>query len=197
AVRDKNLVQFGAACLAPDLYPTERINLLTRQILREAPEAASIYELSPGSFEYRRQVSRLLARIDCHVPPEEILATNGAAEAVSLALRATCKPGDIVVTESPQFFGILQAMEALRLRVIEIRSHPKYGIDLEQLENVLKKHKVSAAVLMPNFNNPLGTMMSDADKKELVGILNRRGVPAIEDDICGELPFQGERPKPL
>lgn len=195
--KDESLVQFGAAYLALTLYPTAQINQLCRQVLRESPETVSSYELSPGSFEYRRQISRQFARMGCNVSPQEILATNGAADAVSLALRATCKPGDTVVTESPLFFGTLQSMEGLGLRVIEIPSHPNSGIDLDQLERALRMHQVSAAVLMPNFSNPLGSAMCDADKQALVSILNRYNVPAIEDEIYGELYFHGERPKPL
>ncbi len=195
--KDESLVHFGTAYLAPSLYPTTQINQLTRHVLRDSPETISSYELSPGNFEYRRQISRQLSHMGCKVLPEEILATNGATEAVSLALRVTCKPGDIVVTESPLFFGTLQAMEGLGLSVIEIPSYPSTGIDLEMLEVVLKKHKVSAVVLMPNFSNPLGSAMSDTDKETLVAILNRYNVPAIEDDIYGEIYFHGQRPKPL
>lgn len=197
ASKDKSLVQFGAAYLAPDLYPSGHINQLTRQILRESPHTATTYELSPGAFEYRRQISKLLAKAGCHVPAEEVLATNGGAEAISLALRATCKPGDTVITESPLFFGTLQAMEGLGLKVLEIKSHPVFGIDIEQLRKALKRHKVAAAVLMPNFSNPLGSAMSDEGKREVVDLLVREGVPTIEDDIYAELPFRGDRPKPL
>ena len=195
--KNRDFVQFGAAYLAPELYPTEHINQLTRQVLREFPHISSTYELSPGAFDYRRQISKLLADAGCHVPVEEILATNGGAESISLALRATCKPGDTVITESPLFFGTLQAMEGLGLKVLEVRSHPTFGIDIEQLRKALKKHKVAAAVLMPNFSNPLGSAMSDSGKKEVAKLLVHHGVPTIEDDIYAELPFQGARPKPL
>lgn len=197
ASKDKSPYQFGAAYLAPDLYPSDDINRLTRRILREFPRTASTYELSPGMFEYRRRISKLLSDVDARVPPEEILATNGGAEAISLALRAVCKPGDTVVTESPLFFGTLQAMEGLGLRVLEISSHPATGIDLDELRVALKKHRVAAAVLMPNFSNPLGSAMDDDSKREVVRLMVHHGVPVIEDDIYAELPFRGERPKPL
>lgn len=197
ASKEKNFVQFGAAYLAPELYPSEHLNQLTRQVLRESPHAATTYELSPGAFEYRRQVSKLLAKVSCKVPADEILATNGGAEAISLALRATCKPGDTVVAESPLFFGTLQAIEGLGLKVLEIKSHPTSGIDIEHLRKALKSYKVAAAILMPNFSNPLGSAMSDDDKKEVIQLFVKKGVPIIEDDIYAELPFQGGRPKPL
>jgi DNA-binding transcriptional MocR family regulator len=34
-----------------------------------------------------------------------------------------------------------------------------------------------------NFNNPLGSCMPDKNKKALAGMLARRQIPLIEDDI--------------
>ena len=55
------------------------------------------------------------------------MTTNGCLEAISLALRAICKPGDTVGIESPTYFGVLQAIELLGLRVLEIPTHPSTG----------------------------------------------------------------------
>src|SRR5690606_10074775 len=57
--------------------------------------------------------------------------------------------------------------------------------------------KVKAAILMPNFNNPLGSRVPDANKKELIKIFSHFGVPVIEDDVYGDLDFSGLRPKLL
>ena len=62
-------------------------------------------------------------------------------------------------------------------------------------EAALKKNPVKACLVMPNFHNPLGGRMPDRKKKDLVELLARRDVPLIEDDIYGELHFDGERPK--
>ena len=56
------------------------------------------------------------------------MTTCGAQEAIYLALRATCQPGDVVAIESPSFFGTLQTIESLGLRAIEIPTHPRTGI---------------------------------------------------------------------
>lgn len=195
--KNTQMAQFGAAYLDPSLYPSEVLTRLTRQVLREFPDAIASYELSPGAFDYRRQIARQLNRVNCPVAPEHILATHGAAEAVSLALRAVCQPGDTVVAESPLFFGTLQAMEGLGLRVIEVRSDPQSGVDLDQLQRAIKRHRIAAGVFMPNFSNPLGSAMPDLKKQALVELMVHHQIPVIEDDIYAELPFQGDRPKPL
>jgi DNA-binding transcriptional MocR family regulator len=197
SARDREVVPLGAACLAPELYPCEAINRFTRRVLREEPRLLGSYALPPGDFEYRRQLSRRLEKAGCFVDPAELVATNGAMEALGLALRATCAPGDTVLIESPQYFGILQALQQLQLRVVELPSHPEDGVDLGQVEEALRKFPVSAALFIPNFSNPMGALMRDEKKAALVELLARHDVPLIEDDIYAELSFQGTRPKPL
>ncbi|MDX1383751.1 MAG: PLP-dependent aminotransferase family protein, partial [Thermoanaerobaculia bacterium] len=55
--------------------------------------------------------------------------------------------------------------------------------------------RVAAAVLCPTFGNPLGHCMPEPCRRELVELLASHGVPLIEDDVYGDLPFEGERPK--
>ncbi|HEY9658956.1 MAG TPA: PLP-dependent aminotransferase family protein, partial [Allocoleopsis sp.] len=81
------------------------------------------------------------------------------------------------------------------LKALELPTHPKDGISLEHLEAALQERKISTCVLVSNFSNPLGSCMSDFKKKQLVDLLNRYDLPLIEDDIYGELYFEGTRPK--
>ena len=55
---------------------------------------------------------------------------------------------------------------------------------------------IKACWLMPNFQNPLGSLMPEAKKRELVALLAQHQVPLIEDDVYGELHFAPQRPPP-
>src|SRR5690606_9766558 len=126
------------------------------------------YEFSPGHPQYRQQIARRLARAGNRVTSSEIIATNGAQEAIYLALRALLKAGDTVLIESPNYFGVLQAIASLGLKLIEVPANPRIGAEPDQVRAVLKRYRVNAAVLMPSFNNPLGSLMPDENKRELV-----------------------------
>ncbi|MCP3103783.1 PLP-dependent aminotransferase family protein [Myxococcus sp. K15C18031901] len=197
SAKNREVLPLGAACLSAELYPNEAINRMTRRVVREQPRLMGSYALPPGDFEYRRQVSRRLERFGTFVAPADIVATNGAMESLGLALRATCAPGDTVLIESPQYFGILQALQHLRLKVVELPAHPVEGIRLEQVEEVLSRRDIAAGLFTPNFSNPMGTLMSDEKKAALVALFARHDVPLIEDDIYAELSFQQLRPRPL
>jgi DNA-binding transcriptional MocR family regulator len=77
-----------------------------------------------------------------------------------------------------------------------VPAHAGTGIDLPQLDAALRRHRVKAVLLVTNFSNPLGALMPDEAKRELVRMLGRRDVPLIEDDIYGDLHHDGVRPRP-
>jgi DNA-binding transcriptional MocR family regulator len=101
-----------------------------------------------------------------------------------------------VLIGSPTFYAALQSIERNGLKAVDVPCHPRDGIDLEAMERALKQHKPRACWLMTNFQNPLGSLMPDEKKKDMVALLTRHNVPLIEDDVYGELYFGDLRPKP-
>lgn len=195
AMRDPNVVQLGAAVPATDLLPLPTLNRLIGHVLRYKSEEAHADSVPPGSEALRHEVARRLLDTGCSVTPDQIVITNGAFEAVYLSLRAVTQPGDTVAIESPTYFDFLEAFELLHLKPLELPTSAHDGISLAHLEQALQAHQITACLLVPNFSNPLGSCMSDAKKKQLVGLLARYDVPLIEDDVFGDLYFEGSRPK--
>ena len=111
-----------------------------------------------------------------------------------LALRATCKAGDTIAVESPFYFNFLQMIAELGLKALEIPSTPREGISIEALRYAIEQNKISACLVITNFGNPLGSLMPDERKRELVELLAGHEIPLIEDDIYGDLGFANDRP---
>jgi DNA-binding transcriptional MocR family regulator len=188
------LVQFGAAVPAPDLIPSGRLNNELARVVRSGRVPAHLLGTAQGSPELRVQIARRESLAGCHLATEEIYITNGCTEALYLALRAICAPGDVIAIESPTYFGILQVIEALDLRVLEIPCDPTTGLDLDTLRLALRHQAVRAVVAVTNFSNPVGACMPEANKRALVEMLAPLGIPLIEDDLYGELYFGDRRP---
>jgi DNA-binding transcriptional MocR family regulator len=190
-----DIVQFGAALPDPELLPTEKLNRLISAAARTGDHRLKVCGLPEGIEELRSAVTKGALRSGAELHPNEIIITNGTMEAMTLSLRAVCQPGDLVAVESPAYFGVLQALEAQRLRVLEIPTHHETGISLEALRFALENHPVRALVLVPNFSNPLGSLMPDENKRRLAELLEEFDLPLIEDDIYGELHFDEARPR--
>jgi DNA-binding transcriptional MocR family regulator len=180
-----------------ELLPLAALNRLTGQILRQHQIMAHDYDVPPGCEPLRHEMARRLMDAGCSVTPDQIVTTNGTFEAVFLSLRAVTQPGDTVAIESPTYYGLLEALEILHLKALELPTHPREGISLLHLEAVLQKKQIAACALVSNFSNPLGTCMSDAKKQQLVELLAQYETPLIEDDVYGDLHFLGTRPKAL
>lgn len=197
AMRETGMVPLGAAAPAAELLPASRLaRLLSRVAHAQGPNALR-YDPLPGSPLLRRHLARRLAAAGCSVSPEEILITVGAIEALHLGLQAVTRRGDAVLVESPCYFGVLELLANLGLRAVEVPSDSRDGLPLEGLEALLRREHVKACVVVPNFSNPLGSLMPLSSKRALVALCARLDVTIIESDVYGELPFEGPRPVPL
>ncbi len=78
---------------------------------------------------------------------------------------------------------LLETLELLHLKAVELSTHCRDGISLEHLEMTLQQRAIAACVIVSNFSNPLGSCMSDRKKQQLVELLDRYDLPLIEDDI--------------
>jgi DNA-binding transcriptional MocR family regulator len=196
ATRDPHVVQFGAALPSPDLLPTDKLNRTLAAIARSSGGAGISYDPPPGCPALRRQIARRSVEWGFALAAEDVITTVGAMEGLHLCLRAVAQAGDTVAVESPAFYGLFQLIESLGIKAIEIPVHPRTGIDLDVLDDILQAHRIKACLATPNFNNPLGSLMPDEAKQRLVAMLARREVPLIEDDVYGDLHFDEARPWP-
>lgn len=182
---------------ARSLLPEAKLQALMAGVNRRHPEYASRCQMD-GSAALRQQIARRAVSSGVQLRPDEIVITNGGLEAVYLALRTVAAAGDTIVLESPTYFHLLQVIESLGMRALEIPSHPRDGISLEALEFATRAPgAVKACVLLPNFPNPMGSLVPVERKRALVQLAVERGLTLIESDIYGELYFGEQRPPVL
>lgn len=190
-------VALGAGVADSSLLPAEEI---ARSVARAARLGAPHFARYTGAavdLPLRREVARRLALRGCSAGPEEIVIAHGCMEAVNLSLRAVARPGDTVIVESPTYFGLLELIENLGMKALPVPSATDCGLDLAALEKALRRYRVAACLLIPSFGNPNGALMPQSRRDELGRLLARHEVPLIEDDIYGELPFEGDSPRPV
>jgi len=196
ASKTRDVVPFGSAFLSPLLFPLARLGQALASSVKTLDPWSTVDDLTPGNAALRRQIAQRYLADGLQVHPDEIVITNGALEALNLCLASVTRPGDSVIVESPTFYAALQALERMGLQAIEVPTHPREGIDLAALARAIERHAPKACWLMTTFQNPLGSLMSEAKKKALVDLLAQHGIPLIEDDVYAELYFGDRRPLP-
>ena len=189
-----DVLPLGGGGPNPDLLPKERLHRILARQLRRFPHDGISYAPVTGIESLRVAIARRAVGYAQALAPDDIIITSGCTEAVTLALRATCRPGDTVAVGSPVFYSFLNLIESLGLRVLEVPAGLRDGLDLDFLAEAVERKMISACLAIPNFNNPLGNVMSSDNKRRLVELLSRHGIPLIEDDVYGDLGFGAERP---
>ena len=184
------LANLGVAAPSPNVIHATRLDRLLARSIRRGTINALAYDSPAGLEQLRLQIARRALDLGMSLAPDDIITTCGGQNAVRLCLEAVTRPGDTVVIETPTYFGLLEVLESLHLRALEVATFPEHGICLDALEEAMRRHRVAACVLCPTYGNPLGHCMPDEKKKRLATLLERAGVPLVEDDVYGDLTFE-------
>ncbi|OCA69297.1 GntR family transcriptional regulator [Chryseobacterium artocarpi] len=189
-----DVTQFALGIPGKSLLPVAQMKKCMINVIKAKHDSGTNYEPVQGSEKLRREIAKWSIVMEGKITEDDLVITSGAMNGVYNCLMAVTKPGDCVAVESPVYFGILQAIQLLGLKAVEIPTHPITGVDLDALKKVLPK--LSACCFVVNYNNPLGFQMPDENKKELVKMLTEHNVPLVEDDVYGNIYFGAGRPKP-
>ncbi len=196
-MRDANnpsLAHLGAANPNLELLPVEKLDRILARLVKRGDRESHDYLIPPGLDALRIQIAQQAVNSGCRISPNEVVVTSGGTEALDLCLEAACRPGDIVAIEAPMYFGALQLIEVHGLRALEIPTNPRDGISLEALQFAIEHNPIKAVLTNSNFSNPLGSLLPDEKKKELVELLERYDIPLIDNNALGDLYFGEKQP---
>lgn len=189
-------INFSSARSAPSLYPGEALRQAASRALRQHPEVLVAPPSDNGNPHFRSVLARRALANRMVLAADDILVTQGCIEALNLALRAVAQPGDVVAVESPTFYGLLQVLETLGLRALEIPTSPQTGISIEALELAVRTcERITALVVVPHLQNPLGCLMPEAHQARLVDFCAEHDIALIEDDTYSAL-TDDDTPRP-
>jgi len=189
-------VNLGGTCPRDSmLFDEDRVRVAVSRATRVHRRTLVSYTNEAGTPALQNAVAQRALHLGCSLRGEDVVITSSCIHAVSLCLMAVTRPGDVVALESPTFFGFLDLLEALNLRVVEIPSHPRTGLSLPALQLALDTQPIKAVLAVPTLSNPLGAIMPLSEKKALVKLLAAHHIPLIEDVVFNDLLASDERRK--
>lgn len=185
---------FNTAVPGDLLIPQKLILRMMQEVIREKGASLLRYYPSNGLETLRKQIAKQMGTYGCALNPDKIIITDGALQALTIALKSVTKAGDVIAVDSPCVFSVLEVISHLELKVIEIPIHYRSGFDTEYFRTACQENNVCALVITPNFHNPTGMMMDDEAKKEILDIAETHQLCIIENDMYSDLYFGEQRP---
>jgi len=170
---------------------------LLRSALRQIASQGDIesllrYQPHAGRFSDREIFARYLATKGFTPSPDNLLIVNGAQHGLAITAMALLKPGSLVAVDALTYPGFKILASTLHLELVAIPVLAE-GPDLIALNKLCKSRPVRAVYCMPTLHNPLGWVLSHAQRKEIAAIARQYDLLVIEDAAYAYL---ASRPPP-
>jgi aminotransferase len=153
------------------------------------------YTSNYGTIELRRALAEHLERRYGvgYDPASELLITVGASEAVDLALRATCDPGDEVILHEPSYVAYVPAVVFAGgvVRHVPTRLEDDFALDPAAVESAITPR--TKALFLGYPCNPTGAVLPDDVQDELAAIADRHDLLVYSDEIYDRLAYGSYR----
>lgn len=123
---------------------------------------------------------------------DRFIMTNGAQNALFIALNHVVGRGNVLLVEKLGYYGLRNLARLLGIEVVAVEMDEE-GAEPDAVEALCRKLTPKALFLTPTLHNPTTTVMPPARRAALVQIARRHGLAIIEDDVYGML-AQGAPP---
>ena len=121
---------------------------------------------------------------------KEVLVTVGVSEAIDLAIRAICSPGDEVLYHEPCFVSYAPTIRLAHAVpvCVETRAEDAFRLTVEQLE---KKVTPKTKAVLLNFPcNPTGATLSADDMRAILAFAKKHDLIVLADEVYSELNYE-------
>jgi aminotransferase len=157
------------------------------------------YTSNLGTGELRQSIVRYLERrfgVSCSWE-REMLVTVGVSEAIDLAIRALCSPGDEVLYHEPCFVSYaatIRLAHAIPVAV-ETSAENDFKLSVEALEAKVSKRTKALLINFPC--NPTGATLSSGEMKAILEFAERHDLVVLADEVYAELNYDAAEDEKL
>lgn len=194
--QQRDIISFAQAAAAPETFPTREFGRVIQQVIADDGDALFDYGMTQGETRLREQLSRYLLDRNVQAPPDQLIVVAGAQQGMDIVLRTIVQPGDVVLVEQPTYLGMIERMQMQGLKLVAVPMDEQ-GIRPDALETAIALHQPKLLYTIPTFHNPTGISMSPARQEVVLDIAQRHSLIVLEDDIYGQLSYDGPAPLPL
>jgi DNA-binding transcriptional MocR family regulator len=152
----------------------------------EALETALKQGTSTGTQAARRVAADFLSGNGWSAPAEQIVFTANGRQSIAAALAAIVPPGGRCGVEALTYPFIKDIAARLGVTLVPL-AMDEYGVRPDAVAKAHREAHLSALYVQPTIQNPLGMTMPLARRADLLRVVEKLGLPVIEDTVYGFL----------
>jgi DNA-binding transcriptional MocR family regulator len=141
----------------------------------------------------RDAIARMYARQGLSTTADQVLVTCGAQQAISLVTTLLVQRGDVVLVETPTYFGALDAFRFAGARLAGVPVGERH-VDSAMLRDRLFATGPRLIYLTPTYNNPTGSVMPESARRAVARLIEETGVTLVEDHALSDTVLEGSPP---
>lgn len=184
-------ISFAGGIPSPDLFPKDEFGKVQINLSKSKLEIMFLHSPVSGNNELKKEIKKLMSNREVRVSTNNIMITSGSQQGLDLIARTFVNYNDVILVEEPTFFGAIQLFQTLGAKVVGVPIDED-GIRVDVLEYLVNRLKPKFIYSIPNFQNPTGITMSLKRRYEIMKVVEKYGIPIIEDDPYGEIRYEGE-----
>ena len=191
------IISFAGGFPDSAMFDVAGIQQAVDAALQGEPGGALQYGATEGHEPLRTQLAAFMqAKGAQGVAPSDLIVTTGSQQALDLLGKTLVDPGSKVIVEGPTFLATIQCF---KLYGADLVSAPidGDGVQVDELEQLIKTHKPEFVYVIPTFGNPSGAMLSLARRQRLLELAVQDQTLIVEDDPYGDLYFDAPPPPSL
>ena len=126
-------------------------------------------------------------------PEKQVLVTIGASEAIDLALRAVCSPGDEILVPEPSYVSYSPGVIFAGATPVSVKTleEDNFCLTPGKLEEAITPR--TKALILPYPNNPTGAVMDREALEAVAKVVLKHDLFVISDEIYSELVYGGHK----
>jgi 2-aminoadipate transaminase len=189
----------------PDAVPVERLKAAAEAVLAREGRTLATYGVGNGPQGYRPLREFLAAKLGrtagMSCSPDDILIVSGSLQALDLVNGVLLQRGDTIIIEQDTYQFQLVRLARLGVKTIGIPLD-RDGMRVDALAETLASLRADNVrpkyiYTIPTVQNPTGTILPEARRREMLRLSEEYGVPIVEDDCYADLIWDGQRPPAL
>ncbi|MDP1596059.1 MAG: PLP-dependent aminotransferase family protein [Methylotenera sp.] len=193
-----NTIEFNDGIPDTRLIPFDILSRAFRHVLLATSKNSHLgYGDPKGVHELRLAIATMLnMERGLNVDVDHICIARGSQMGIFLAARALTQANDYVVVESLSYPPAREAFRSCGAKILTV-GLDDYGIDINALEKLCKKHAIRAIYVTPHHQFPTTVMMTAERRLKLLMLAEQYDFVIVEDDYDHEFHFSHHPVFPL